>query len=65
MAANLTACTNKAKKLAADGSTPILLFKPTSPDKHSGGQKFAVGSTEYKALEKFVGQVTGTPAVCP
>src|SRR5262245_6183488 len=56
---------NSAKAAAAKvvGSSVALLAKPSGAVTHSGGTVVAAGSTEYQALEKFVGQVAGTD--CP
>jgi hypothetical protein len=65
MGANLTAASNKAKKL--DGAKAILVTKPTgqSANGHGGGKKYEANSTEAQALEKFIGQVNGAAGACP
>lgn len=64
MAANITASTNKAKKLGSDGTTPVLALRPTQVA-HGGQKKFDVGSAAYNALLKFSGQATGAAGACP
>jgi hypothetical protein len=54
-AGNLTRTTAKANK--DFGGESALLARPIGGGGHP--VRFAAGSTEYQALEKFVGQVTG------